>query len=227
MVRLLLEAYYEPTFSGHSHGFRPGRGCHTALRDVEKTWTGTVWFIEGDISDCFGSLDHEIMVQILAEKIHDNRFLRLVRNMLRAGYLEDWTYHETPSGAPQGGVISPLLSNIYLSKLDSYVETVLIPGYTRGKHRRNNPEYKRIESRMRRARTRGDRKRSDSCGTQLRTDPIRRPEDPGLPAASLFQVCRRSSSGVYRAEGRSRGNQSQLARFLRETSRSNSTRTKP
>src|SRR5436189_3188259 len=107
VVRLLLEAYYEPTLSDHSHGFRPRRGCHTALREVERTWTGTTWFIEGDISDCFGSLDHEIMLSILAEKIHDNRFLRLVRNMLTAGYLEDWVYHATLSGAPQGGVVSP------------------------------------------------------------------------------------------------------------------------
>ena len=90
VVRLLLEAYYEPTFSDHSHGFRPGRGCHTALREVADTWTGTTWFIEGDISDCFGSLDHPVMIRILAEKIHDNRFLRLMRNMLEAGYLEDW-----------------------------------------------------------------------------------------------------------------------------------------
>ena len=95
VVRLLLEAYYEPTFSGRSHGFRPGRGCHTALREIQETWTGTVWFVEGDISDCFGSLDHEIMVRILSEKIHDNRFLRLIRNMLEAGYLEDWEYHAT------------------------------------------------------------------------------------------------------------------------------------
>ena len=146
VVRLLLEAYYEPTFSGHSHGFRPGRGCHTALRDVEKTWTGTVWFIEGDISDCFGILDHEIMVRILAEKIHDNRFLRLIRNMLKAGYLEDWKYHATLSGAPQGGVVSPLLSNIYLSKLDIYVETVLIPQHTRGKRRRNQPRIWKEDS---------------------------------------------------------------------------------
>ena len=101
VVRLLLEAYYEPTFSDHSHGFRPGRGCHTALREVERTWTGTTWFIEGDISDCFGSLDHEIMIKILAEKIHDNRFLRLIHQMLKAGYLEDWKYHQTLSGAPQ------------------------------------------------------------------------------------------------------------------------------
>ena len=107
VVRLLLEAYYEPQFSGQSHGFRKGRGCHTALREIRNTWTGTVWFIEGDISDCFGSLDHEIMARILAEKIHDNRFLRLIRHMLKAGYLEDWEYHGTLSGAPQGGVVTP------------------------------------------------------------------------------------------------------------------------
>jgi retron-type reverse transcriptase len=104
VIRLLLEAYYEPQFSGRSHGFRPGLGCHTALREVEDVWSGTTWFIEGDISDCFGSLDHEIMVSILAEKIHDNRFLRLIRQMLKAGYLEDWTWHATHSGAPQGSL---------------------------------------------------------------------------------------------------------------------------
>src|SRR6266542_4294212 len=109
VVRLLLEAYYEPQFSGYSHGFRPGLGCHTALRDVAETWTGTTWFIEGDISDCFGSLDHEVMVDALAEKIHDNRFLGLVQNMLQAGYLEDWIWGATLSGAPQGGVVSPIL----------------------------------------------------------------------------------------------------------------------
>jgi retron-type reverse transcriptase len=106
VVRLLLEAYYEPTFSDRSHGFRPGRGCHTALREVATAWTGTTWLVEGDLSDCFGSLDHEIMIKILAERIHDNRFLRLVRHMLTAGYLEDWRWHATLSGAPQGGLCS-------------------------------------------------------------------------------------------------------------------------
>ena len=89
VIRLLLEAYYEPRFSGRSHGFRPRRGCHTALAEVADQWTGTTWFIEGDISDCFGSLDHETMIRILAEKILDNRFLRLIKQMLQAGYLED------------------------------------------------------------------------------------------------------------------------------------------
>jgi len=106
VVRLLLEAYYEPRFSDRSHGFRKGRGCHTALREVQNTWTGTVWFIEGDISDCFGKIDHEILLRILAENIHDNRFLRLIRNMLKAGYMEDWQYHDTLSGTPQGGLCS-------------------------------------------------------------------------------------------------------------------------
>ena len=97
VVRLLLEAFYEPQFSDSSHGFRKFRGCHTALREISNTWTGTAWFIEGDISDCFGSLDHEILLGILAEKIHDNRFLRLMRNMLKAGYLvKDWREEDIP-----------------------------------------------------------------------------------------------------------------------------------
>src|SRR5207302_10897813 len=102
VVRLLLEAYYEPQFSDRSHGFRPGRGCHTALRDVAETWTGTTWFVEGDISDCFGSLDHDVMVGILAERIHANRFLRLVRNMLQAGYRGDWIWGAALRAMPQG-----------------------------------------------------------------------------------------------------------------------------
>ncbi|MGP4104656.1 reverse transcriptase/maturase family protein [Nonomuraea sp. KM90] len=102
VVRLLLEAYYEPQFSRRSHGFRPRRGCHTALSEIEETWGGTTWFIEADIADCFGSLDHEVMLSILSERIHDNRFLRLIKQMLQAGYLEDWEWNATLSGAPQG-----------------------------------------------------------------------------------------------------------------------------
>ena len=98
VVRLLLEAYYEPQFSDRAHGFRPGRGCHTALSKVAETWTGTTWFIEGDIAQCFDRLDHRVMLETLGEKIHDNRFLRLLRNMLQAGYLEDWNWNATLSG---------------------------------------------------------------------------------------------------------------------------------
>ena len=216
VVRLLLEAYYEPTFSGHSHGFRPGKGCHTALREVENTWTGTTWFIEGDISDCFGSLDHEIMVTILAEKIHDNRFLRLIRNMLTAGYLEDWEYHQTLSGAPQGGVVSPILSNIYLNKLDVFAETVLIPQHTRGTHRRPNPEYRRISSQLAQARKNRDRDKTRELLRQLRQLPSGDPQDPGYRRLRYTRYADDHLLGFTGPKAEAEEIKDQLARFLRE-----------
>src|SRR5436190_18712930 len=171
VVRILLEAYYEPRFSGRSHGFRPGRGCHTALTEVAKTWKGTTWFIEGDISDCFGSLDHQVMISVLAEHIHDNRFLRLIKGMLRAGYLEDWVWNATLSGAPQGGVVSPVLSNIYLDRLDKFAETVLIPEYTRGSRRVANPAGRKVDNAMATARERGDRATARKLRQQRRSLP--------------------------------------------------------
>ena len=180
VIRLLLEAYYEPRFSGRSHGFRPGRGCHTALSEVAAKWTGTVWFIEGDISDCFGSLDHSVMLSILAENIHDNRFLRLIRQMLQAGYLEDWEWNATLSGCPQGGVVSPVLSSIYLDRLDKFAETVLIPEYTRGGFRKNNPEYGRVRMAAARAQRRSDRQTASALRKRLRGLPSGDPRDPGF-----------------------------------------------
>jgi group II intron reverse transcriptase/maturase len=179
VMRLLLEAYYEPRFSDRSHGFRPGRGCHTALREVANTWTGTTWLIEGDISDCFGSLDHDLMIQILSEKIRDNRFLRLLRNMLKAGYLEDWVWNATLSGAPQGGVLSPLLSNIYLHRLDAFVEEVLMPEFNRGVERVKNPAYRKVQKALTRARERGDRAEARSLRQRLRGLPSKDLHDPG------------------------------------------------
>src|SRR5580704_581774 len=180
VVRLLLEAYYEPGFSDLSHGFRKRRGCHTALRKIRDTWTGTIWFVEGDISDCFGSLSHEVLLGILAEKIQDQRFLRLIRNMLKAGYLDDWEYRETLSGCPQGGVVSPILSNVYLDKLDKFVEQELIPQYTRGTRRKCNPEYDRIQYQLARARKAGDRAGARDLTRQMRSLPSKDPADPGF-----------------------------------------------
>lgn len=130
VLRLILEAYFEPRFSDHSHGFRPKRGCHTALREIYYQWSGTTWFIEGDISQCFDKLSHELLIQELSEHFHDGRFIRLMRELLDAGYMEDWTYNQTLSGVPQGGVVSPILANILLDKLDRFVEDTLIPQYT-------------------------------------------------------------------------------------------------
>jgi retron-type reverse transcriptase len=111
---------------------RPERGCHTALREIYYHWVGTAWFLEGDISQCFDKLNHELLLQTLSENIHDGRFINLMRELLDAGYMEEWTYSQTLSGVPQGGIVSPILSNILLNKLDQFVETKLIPRYTKG-----------------------------------------------------------------------------------------------
>ena len=216
VIRLLLEAYYEPSFSGRSHGFRPGRGCHTALSEVAETWTGTTWFVEGDITDCFGSLDHETMVKILAEKIHDNRFLRLIKQMLQAGYLEDWVWNATLSGAPQGGVVSPVLSNIYLHRLDDFVETVLIPEYTRGKRRASNPAYYRLRSAARRARARGDRAQARELRARQRSLPSSDPNDPGYRRLRYVRYADDTLLGFTGPKAEAEEIRTRLATFLRD-----------
>lgn len=216
VVRLLLEAYYEPTFSRRSHGFRPGLGCHTALGEVANTWTGTSWFIEVDIADCFGSLDHEVMLSTVAEKIHDNRFLRLLRGMLTAGYLEDWVWNATLSGAPQGGVASPILSNIYLSRLDTFVETILIPTYTRGDSRRVNPAYREVQKLRDKARRRGDRAEARRLLGQLRTMPCKDPTDPGYRRLRYVRYADDQLLGFTGPKAEAEEIKQRLARFLRE-----------
>jgi group II intron reverse transcriptase/maturase len=216
VIRLLLEAYYEPQFSGRSHGFRPRRGCHTALTEVANTWTGTTWFVEGDISDCFGSFDHHVMVTTLSEKIHDNRFLRLMRNMLQAGYLEDWVWGATLSGSPQGGVASPILSNVYLHKLDSFVEQVLIPEYTRGARRRFNPEYHKLSGAIERARKRGDRTLVRQLRKQRRRLPSGDPRDPGYRRLRYIRYADDQLLGFTGPKAEAEAIKQRLTEFLRD-----------
>src|SRR5258706_4076934 len=217
VVRLLLEAIYDPGFSDRSHGFRKRRGCHTALREIHNTWTGTTWFIEGDISDCFGSFSHEILLGILAEKIHDQRFLRLIRHMLKAGYMEDWVYRDTLSGVPQGGIVSPILSNIYLDKLDEFVERELIPQYTRGERRARNPEYHRVRARMKYARRTGNRARARDLEKKLRTLPYGDPMDPGYRRLRYMRYADDHILGFAGPRAEAEQIKARLAEFLRET----------
>jgi len=218
-VRLLLEAYYEPQFSDHSHGFRKGRGCHTALREIREVWRATTWFIEGDISDCFGSLDHSVMAGILSENIHDQRFLRLIRHMLKAGYLEDWEYHDTLSGCPQGGVVSPGLSNIYLNKLDEFVERELIPRYTRGAARAPDSRYTGLKRQRDSARKRGDRVTARNMLRQMRALPSRDPMDPGFRRLRYLRYADDHILGFTGPKAEAEQIKAELTRFLRETLR--------
>lgn len=143
VIRMIIEAIYEPNFKDCSHGFRPMRNCHTALNEIVM-WNGTKWFVEGDIKGCFDNIDHHILINALRERIKDEYFIALIWKFLRAGYMQDWTYHKTYSGTPQGGIISPLLANVYLNKFDEYM-LKYIEEFNQGKTRKRNKEYKKIE----------------------------------------------------------------------------------
>jgi group II intron reverse transcriptase/maturase len=123
-IRLILEAIYEPFFSNNSHGFRPKRSCHTCLKQVKNEFRGVKWFIEGDIKGCFDNIDHEVLIHLLQRKIKDSKLINLIRLILKAGYVEDWNHNSTHSGTPQGGILSPILANIYLHELDTRVADI-------------------------------------------------------------------------------------------------------
>src|SRR6266566_3729781 len=140
VLKLILEAIYEPTFSEHSHGFRPERSCHTALATVKRDMNGTRWWIEGDIKGFFDNVKHDTLLSILSKRITDKRFLHLIGQFLKAGYVEDWRYHQTHSGVPQGGTLSPVLSNISLDELDRAVAQKSAQ-FHQGKRRRKMGDY--------------------------------------------------------------------------------------
>jgi group II intron reverse transcriptase/maturase len=178
VIKFILEAYYEPQFSRFSFGFRSGLGCHHALKEIVDRWRGVKWFIEGDISKCFDSIDHPVLLSMLTEKIHDERFIKLVRTMLEAGYLEDWRYGETLSGTPQGGIASPILANIYLDALDKFVETTLLPRYNRGSKHRVNKDWERLNNKINHHRSTLTTEEYLGLVKERRKYPSRDPHDP-------------------------------------------------
>ena len=216
VIRLILEAYYEPQFSDHSHGFRPEHGCHTALSDIRHTWTGTKWFIEGDIKGCFDNIEHQMVMSILQENIHDKRFLRLLDGLLKAGYLEEWYYHRTLSGTPQGGVISPILSNIYLDRLDKYVENVLLPAYNRKEKRSQNPQYAKVAGRAYELRKKGKWKQAKELRRQQLQLPYYDPNDPGYRRLRYIRYADDFLLGFAGPEAEAEEIKEQLRKFLHE-----------
>ena len=166
VIRMILQAVYEPIFSDFSHGFRPGRSCHTALSQLKHEFVGAKWFVEGDIKGCFDNIDHSVLLEVISRKIRDVRFLNLIRVFLKAGYMEDWKYYGTYSGCPQGGIISPILANIYLNELDKFVETLkesfdVKTPYTL------TPEYKAIQQKRANTRAKINRRRAGEERDQL------------------------------------------------------------
>jgi retron-type reverse transcriptase len=139
---MILESIYEPNFSDASHGFRPKKSCHTALVKIQNTFTGAKWFVEGDIQACFDSFDHHILIEFLRKRIEDEAFISLMWKFLKAGYMEQWQYHKTYSGTPQGSGMSPILANIYLNELDEYMVGYKA-AFDKSQHT-TNPEYSKL-----------------------------------------------------------------------------------
>jgi group II intron reverse transcriptase/maturase len=145
VVRSILNRIYEPTFSNWSHGFRENRSCHTALDTIRNVWTGVKWLVEVDVKGYFDNINHSVLLKLLEKRIDDRKFLSLVDSMLKAGFLDQWVYNETHSGTPQGGIISPLLANVYLHELDTFVEEY-IRNFDRGKYRKQDARYSLVSA---------------------------------------------------------------------------------
>lgn len=147
VLRMVLEAVYEPVFLNCSHAFRPNRSCHTALKEVKRNFAGSKWFIEGDIKGCFDNINHVVLVGFLNQKVKDARIIKLIHKFLKAGYVENRQYYNTYSGTPQGGIISPLLANIYLHELDKYVMK-LKTEFDKASERNFTPQYEKLRTKV-------------------------------------------------------------------------------
>lgn len=181
IMRMILDAIYDsekgPAFRDSSHGFRRGKGTHTALESIRKGWDSTRWFIEGDIKGCFDNIDHHILVDLLRKRIKDERFLNLIWKALRAGYMEGTVGFDQDIGSPQGSIVSPILANIYLHELDLFVEA-LKAKYEKGTKRRWNPEYRRLVRRKGTAEKNGDKALAGELAKQIRQIPSFNTSDP-------------------------------------------------
>ena len=155
VVKMILESIYEPVFSDKSHGFRPNRSCQTALMQIQKTFTGTNWFVEGDIHACFDSFDHQVVIKLLRKRIDDEAFIQLIWKFLKAGYMEQWTFGRTYSGVPQGSGVSPVLCNVYLNELDRYMEKYAMEFNTKAQKKRFATAYRRSVDRTYKYRKKG------------------------------------------------------------------------
>jgi len=213
---MILEAYYEPQFRENSHGFRPHRSCHTALQQIKHQWQSTKWFIEGDIKGCFSNICHQKLLNLLSRKIHDNRFLKLINEMLKVGYLEDWVYHKSFSGTPQGGIVSPLMSNIILHELDCFVEDELIPKYTQGKVRKTSTAYRKLINQRRKAKRNNERELYKELTKLQRKIPSKVTDDPDYRRLRYVRYADDFLLGFIGPKGEALAIKEQIRNFLQQ-----------
>lgn len=227
VVRSILEMIYEPIFSDHSHGFRPKRSCHTALDHIKYEWTGVKWFVEVDIKGYFDNIDHSVLLELLGNRIRDAKFLSLIGSMLTAGFLEQWKFNETHSGTPQGGIVSPLLANIYLHELDLLMEEA-IRSFDKGRGRSKNPEYNRLAVQTYKLRARVNKLRAagrveeakvvlaehDQRRARMLTLPSKDPMDPDFKRLRYVRYADDFLIGVIGSKAEARAVMEEIKAFL-------------
>ena len=223
VIRMILEAIYEPIFRDTSHGFRPERSCHTALQDIDVTFTGIKWFVEGDIKGCFDNINHHILLKLLERRIKDEKFLRLINKFLKCGYIEDWVYHKTYSGTPQGGIMSPILANIYMHELDKYMEN-LQNGFEKGTPKRTtNKEYGRISSKLHRRRVKYKKDPNSELLKEIKTleqellkVPFYDPEDKSYKRLRYVRYADDFLIGIIGSKEDAERTKRKISKFLKE-----------
>jgi len=154
-MRMILDAIFEPVFLDCSHGFRPSRGCHTALKSIKAQFQPSVWVIEGDISQCFPNINHHKLMGLIESKILDREFTKLIWMSLKAGYFEFNVYSNNIVDTPQGSIISPILSNIFMHQLDSFIMD-LKSKFDVGSKSRSTPLANSLMYGIREAKKKGD-----------------------------------------------------------------------
>lgn len=179
VMRMILEAIFEPTFLDSSHGFRPNRSCHTALRQIKTQFGGASFFIEGDISKCFDSFDHTLLIELIKQRVNDERFIKLLWKTLKAGYVEFNRTKLSIIGTPQGSIISPLLSNIYLHELDNFVNNIK-QNFDKGKAARISPEYKHLDYLRQKALKSSENLKASKILKEMQKIKARIPNDPNF-----------------------------------------------
>ncbi len=230
VVRIILEAIYEPVFREQSHGFRSGKSCHTALQAIRNTWTGCKWLIEVDVHEFFDNIDHGILLKLLEKRIDDQRLIDLIKGMLKAGYLDDWKLERTYSGTPQGGIVSPLLANIYLHELDVFMDEMRA-GFDHGTQRKPHRRYLALSMRIRRLRWKIDALRAAGAEEAKIRDCLKRIEaivaerravpsvDPMDPNFRRLRYCRYADDfliGVIGSKAEAREVMASVQAFLAE-----------
>ena len=230
VVRMLLERIYEPVFRHTSHGFRPQRSCHTAIAQIKDTWIGIRWIVRVDVHSFFDTIDHDILIRLLEKKIDDRRFIGLIRAMLHAGYMENWTFHRTYSGTPQGGICSPILANIYLHELDLFMDDMRTE-FNVGTRRKGNPAYRQLSETTNRLRQQWDELK-DAGAPPAAFQPVKQrlgqvmAERRQLPSQDLMdsgykrlRYCRYADDfiiGVIGSKAEAEAIQARVTAFLRE-----------